>query len=681
MVDLQVWQGRIERAEGLQSKQHKDWKDAIDLYNCDYFNKIYGGIDPERVDVNFAKWYVDKVIPLVYFRDPFIFIKSRGDKYSAFADTMETVINTEWRRLKLKKQFKRVILSSCLTTPGWLKLGYTAKIGQDVAKIEEFKQKSIIDSIKDTITGVFEKKAEDYSPEELGILNAYIKEESVFATWIPSWNILMPEGYQIIEQMPYLIEIEEVPKIDFLANPLYKNKSNLPQRRTVRKDTPKRETINTGSYNQDGYTYEEDTIRLYHIWDRREQQRFTMSLEATDVHFQGDWCYDMEGFPYKPLMFEDNLPQKDKSNPYPTNILKPVMSQIIEKSSSRTQMSKWRKRASAIILAQSGAATDEDLHQLQETEAIQLVKVSNIGAFQMTQSPALPNQVFEIDEIIDKDLQMGTSMGQLMFQAQSGQRTATQAQIGQGGLQAKMSANVDCIEDYTVEVAMDMAQLAWQFYDKDKVEEIIGEKVTDDMWIELPEDPKERRRIIRSEIQFKIDAGSTAPPKDETVDRKQLLDYASIVMSIAPERIKKDEFIKQLTKKFKFVKDVDKIIIGFEEEETQKAQGENQLMLQGAPQLVGPNEPHDIHIQQHQQAAGHPLVDKHMVEHGQRMGINPQSKGGGGGQQGGGPQEGDKRPPKQSTNPEIARQGIPKSGDIMQSAQNIGPGSKNRGAV
>ena len=55
--------------------------------------------------------------------------------------------------------------------------------------------------------------------------------------------------------------------------------------------------------------------------------------------------------------------------------------------------------------------------------------------------------------------------------------------------------------------------------------------------------------------------------------------------------------------------------------------------------------------------------------------------GGGGGQKGSGPQEGDVRPPKQSSNPEIARQGVPKSGDIQQSAQNVGPGSKNRGMV
>jgi len=419
---------------------------------------------------------------------------------------------------------------------------------------------------------------------------------------------------------------------------------------------------------------------LFHIWDRREQRRMTISsMEMNDFHFVGNWCYDLEGFPYKPLAFEDNLPQKNKTNPYPINILKSVMPQILEKSYARTQMAKWRKRAAGIILAQEGLATDEDINQLTQTEAMQLVKVSNLQAFQMSQSPQLPNQVFEVDELIDQDLQMGTSMGQMMFQAQPGTRTATQASIGQGGLQAKMSANVDCIEDFTVDVATAMAQLTWQFYDKDKVEEIIGEKVTEKMWPTLPDEPEERRRLIRSEIGLKIDAGSTAPPKDETVDRKQLLDLASIVMSIAPERLKKGEFVERLLKKFKFAKDLNKVVISSDEDEQKKAQQENQLMVAGHPQITGPNEPHDIHIQQHVQAAGHPLVDKHIVEHGQRMGIMGKGKGGDqGDQQGGGPQQGDTRPPMQSTNPEIARQGNPSSGGVKSGASNLGPGTSTK---
>jgi hypothetical protein len=271
-----------------------------------------------------------------------------------------------------------------------------------------------------------------------------------------------------------------------------------------------------------------------------------------------------------------------------------------------------------------------------------------------------------------------------MFQAQKGQRTATQAQIGQSGLQLKASARVDKVEDFTVRVARNLCQLMLQFYDRDKIEEITGEKVSEEMW-PVPDDPQERKRFIKAELQFKIDAGSTAPPKDETVDRKQLLDLASITASIAPERLNKGEFVKQLLKKFKFTKELDKVIISDDEEEKAAAVQENEVMLAGMPAVVSPNQNHEIHIQVHSQIAGQtPTVDPHILQHGQMLGMKQGGKipiiGGTIGGQAGvgqGPQEGDLRPPMASTNPEQVRQGIGNAGDIMGEAQNLGVGSKS----
>ena len=673
--ELNIWKGRIDRARGIQQKQHPQWRNSLDLYNCVYFDKTFKGFDFERVDVHFANWYIDTCEALYYFRDPFIFVKPTHSKYSGFAETQETVINNLWKRLHLKQQFKRVIKSSLLMPPGWIKLGYTAKIGQDVAKQEEIKQKGIISDIKDAIIGIFKKK-EPLTPEEQGELDEYIQEESIFANWIPSWNILMPEGYQLVSQMPYLIEVQDIPKIDFMANPLYKNKDKVHSSRYISETDTGDKKIRKPTYNNDG-SISSDTdsdvsiIRLYHVWDRRQQKRFTMSMESSDTHFEAVWPYDMEGFPYKPLIFDESLPSDTESNPYPVNVLQSILPQIIEQSQLRTQMSKWRKRASAIILAQKGLLTEEDMKQLEDTEAVQICYVSNIAAFQMSQIPNLPSGVFDIDEVIKQDLQMGTNMGQMMFQAQPGQRTATQAQIGQSGLQLKSSARVDTVEDLTVEVAVSMAQLAWQFYDRDKISEIVGQPITEDMWPDLPDDPKERKRIIQSELQFRIDAGSTAPPKDETVDRKQLIDALSLAASIAPERIRKDEALKQLFNKFKFDK-MEKIVISGDEDEIIAAQEENKLLSANVPQVVGPNENHIIHVQQHQAGIPQPTEasDIHITEHGLKGNIDVGQAG-----VSNKPQKGDIRPPMKSTNPEMTRKGAPTQGGEMQAAQNLGIGS------
>ncbi len=499
-----VWRGLIQRAEGMQANQHDEWSRAIALLNCQYFDKHMARMD-ERVEVNFINWYVSNLIPLVYFRDPYIFIKSKTDDWQAFAETLEKVVNATWKDQKLKQQFKRVILSAFLQPPGWIMTGYTAQIEQDVAKTEENKQKGLINTIKDVIKGVVGKK-EDKLPEQMGVLNQNIKEESIFADWIPSWNVLMPQGYHLVSKMPWICHYEDVAIMDFLANPLYKNKDNL---NGIYKD----DSFSTGKairkvVYEDPIPYnnikdEITTIRLYHVWDRRSQKRFTISMMSEDYHFIGDWPYDSEGFPLEPLVFEETLPSKPTASdpspgPYPYNIVRPILPQVLENSNARTQMSAWRRRASAIILAQSDMATEEDMNQIQNSSAVQLIRVSNIAAFQMSQTPAIPQGVFQVNEVIQEDLQMATNMGQIMFQPQTGQRTATQAQIAQSGLQLKVSAKQDCVEDFTVVIAKKIAQLAWQFYDKEKVQELIGEVVSDVMWPALPKDRKDRRRMINN---------------------------------------------------------------------------------------------------------------------------------------------------------------------------------------
>lgn len=677
MIDVNLWRARIQRAQALQANVHKEWKESLDLINCEYFQKRSTPLE-ERVDVHFANWYYNNLVPLTYFRDPFIFFKSKNDKFVSFAETLETAVNAMWGQLKLKQQFKRVIGSALIMPPGWIKVGYTAKIGQDVAKIEQTKQKSLIKSLKNAITGVFKEQKEDKLPEEQGVLNSYIKEESVFATWIPSWNILLPDGYHLISNAPYIIEWEDVPVVDFKANPQYKNKEDIRGTREMNTggkdgggETLRKVTFDEMSGASDKNDFE--VIRLFHIWDRREQKRATISMRSDLPHFEGDWPYDMDGFPYKELIFEENLPSLDKSNPYPTNIIKPILPQIIEQSNARTQMAKWRKRSSAIIVAQRGMLTEDDMNQLEESEALQIVYVSNKDGIMMTQTPPLPNGVFEVDGLIKQDLQQATNMGQMMFAPPKGTRTATQAKIGEGGLQLKISAKQDSVEDLTVVVARSLAQLMWQFYDKEAIVELIGEDVSDEMWPKLPDDRMERRRVIQ-QMQIKIDAGSAAPPKDDTVDRKQTLDMVSILNAIMPERLNKGEVGKRILKKFKFSKEDDKMIYTNDEEEQKCAEEENGFLLANHPQIVSPNTNHELHIKVHAQAMAQggnsAALHQHILDHAAFLKGGAPDKGGGGQ-----PQEGDVRPPMQAAKPEMVRQGQTTGADIQGSVNNPGPGT------
>lgn len=678
-LTIEDWKGKVKECEGVQSEMHKEWNTAIDLYNCNF--KEQGSVyDPERVEVNFVNWYVTNLEALSYFRDPYIFFKPKTDSYERFCETLEKVVNAEWKRLNLKEEFKYVISSGLLTSPGWLRVGYTAKIGQDEAKHEENKEKeeskSLISNIKDVLLGTQSKEKSQELPEQKGVLNSNIKEESIFVTHVSSFNILVPPGYSRFKDIPYVVQMEKITMQDFIENPDYKNKDDIrmtyesqQQSDGTRLQKVPYDTSVTPVNNKS----ELSTITLYHIWDRRSQRRMTLSMQGDDWHRTGDWPYDFDGFPYEDCMFERNIAGKEKANFYPPNCVRPILPQVIEQSNIRTQMSRWRKRSSAIILAQRDMLTEQDMNQLENSDALQIAYVSDIKAVQMTQTPPLPNQIFEVGSEIQQDLQSATNMGQLMFAPQPGQRTASQAKIGQQGLQLKISAKQDVIEDLSVRVARKMAQIAWQFYDRDKVEEIIGESVSEEMWPDLPEDREERRKILRN-MKIFIDAGSAAPPKDETTDRKQLLDAISVMQSIAPERLKKDEVLKAMIKKWKFEKDVDKLVITNDDEEKKCADEETKFLEANHPCIVSPNNNHQIHLEIHAKGNKTPALAQHILDHAKFAGLLPGAQGEGSETgKGAKPQQGDKRPPMQSSNPEIVRQKTPSQGQIMGAAANNGP--------
>ncbi|MDD5387589.1 MAG: hypothetical protein PHQ22_10390 [Sulfuricurvum sp.] len=660
-AELNVWQAKISRCSAYQQTQHPNWSEAIDLINCNLLTKKFGIDDSEYVEVNFAKWFIDAIVPMIYYKDPYIFIKPKHERYTSFAQTAETVVNYYWRELALKQQMQRCIASALLTPPGWMQIGYTAKIGQDIAKLDEEQNKSVIQNIKDFIKGKLGEPKEK-TPAQQGVLNEYIEEESPFVNWENSWKILVPPGYQAFNQMPYIIVVETVAKIDFLANPLYKNKNQVSLASGRNATSSKFQNIETANYDNSTDINKDDdseTIDLYHIWDKRTQKRYTITIGCNDAHFEGDWPYDFDGFTVEPLIFEDNLPSKTESNFYPVNALTPILPQIREQSSARTQMSKWRKRASGYILAQKGLANDEDIKQIEETEALQIIYVNNISAFQFSQSPQLPPDVFNVDNVIKQDLQMGTSMGQVMFMPMPGQRTATQAGIAQSGLQIKVQAKIDRVEDFTVKIATKLFQVCWQLLDRQKISEIIGEPVTEEMWPTPPEDKKERKRIIKSQLQLRIDAGSAAAPKDETVETKQAIDIITVLGTLMPERLNKPEIAKALFRRNKFSKDLDKLIIGNDEAEIMAAEEENKLLGMNIPQVVSPNENHQLHVAVHgKMTQPTDAGDLHLSQHGKFMGIAGMTS-----------------KPKTSTNPEIKRQGLPNESDTLQSVQNMGVGT------
>ena len=189
------------------------------------------------------------------------------------------------------------------------------------------------------------------------------------------------------------------------------------------------------------------------------------------------------------------------------------------------------------------------------------------------------------------------------------------------------------------------------------------------MWPDKPRDINNdidmtrARRIIQRELFFEIEAGSTRPPKDETVERKQWMDVVGVIKANFPGRLDDSVILPQLLKKFEF-KDIEQAVIGFDEEEARVAQIENSLLQQGVPVPVSPNQNHKVHMAIHAQiiqgGQSTQQLEEHLLQHAQFDERNSPNVS---------PQSGDSGRKATSTTPELKRSGTPEQTDILAGAK------------
>ena len=121
--EIKIWFQRIQRCEDLQAERHSEWKNAIKLYTGTFFGSPLHH-DGTLSEVNFTFEFIKILIGSCYSRNPYIFVRARSNKWTAFAETMEIVINYQWREKQVKQKMKSVLLDAALQPPGWIEIGY-----------------------------------------------------------------------------------------------------------------------------------------------------------------------------------------------------------------------------------------------------------------------------------------------------------------------------------------------------------------------------------------------------------------------------------------------------------------------------------------------------------------------------------------------------------------------------
>ena len=655
--EISVWHTRISKVIDFGSKRDEQRKQILKLYLSEFFGDPTK--DGEYSQVSFVYEYVKILIGGIYAKDPYIFVRAKSGRRAKFAETMEMVINFYWRELKVKNKIKKAILDATLFSVGFTELGYL-----------------FLKERKDNLTIELEREfpeLKEVKPlEEQGIFDETVKEDDCFVDYLSSWDVYWPEGYNEIRDCPYLIAKKEMSLLDIHSNPMFKK---------VKFELVDGMNMKTTPSNPQNFRFKDEVrpinmipdvkqdlenikITLYRVFDKRSRKRFVLAKNfIKDTLFERDWEYLPDGHTIFPLIFNPIPKTNENSNSYPLSDIVPLLPQLRDLSKITSAMIRHVKRSGAVILVRKGTMTPTEITNIQTSKDLDVVEVESIGdeVIKAVTMPGLGIDFYKLREIILDDLFRASGFKQLLASA-LGVETATESENIRAGSLIRQSEKIDIIEDYSQDVASYLAGLIWQYVqDKNRIAEIVGEEVSEDMWPSLPEDEQEARKIIQKEIYFEIEAGSTKPPKDESVERKQWQDLVSVIEATFPGRLRQDIILPQLLKKYDF-KDIDQAIIGFDEEEAQVAQQENQLLLQGIPIPVSPNQNHTIHLQIHVQQAESgqtsPALDQHIVDTAAKQErLSPNVR----------PQRGDNKISPRSKSPDIFRQGVPDNVDFTGS--------------
>ena len=593
-LDTRMWFQRINRCIEYQGEKRQERLQALRLYTSTYFSMPTTD-NTEEAEVNFLFEFVDVMLSATYARYPKIFVSATSANRTSFANTMQFVVNYYFRDKEFKPKIKKAIKEAILIPPGWMFTGYkmVKETSRDQRQLEqEFPE------LKDT--------KQEKTEEQRGILDETIKIDDIFIDWVSSFNVVWPRGHHNIRSCPYIIVIENTNLEDVINNDGYNDNKfkirGLPGGKGNKKphalklNSPTPQITSDTSAETDLETID---VKLFHIFDRRNQKFFTLAdglLDGALINPK-DWPWMPDGFPLFELIFHDVPPTDEECNSYPLSDVTPMLAPLKELSMISGSMLRHRKRSGTVILYEEGGIGDTEAANIQNSMDMDAVKVNNKDKIEALTPPGLPNDYYKIRQQILEDLLRISGYNQLLAN-QPGIDTATESDNVREGARLRTSQKVDIIEDYTKKIARYVSGLIWQFKTRDEISEILGEPVNENMWPDLPEDFSEARKVIQKELNFSIEAGSTRPPKDEAIERKQITDIVSVLKEQFPNRFKDDLLLQAVLKRFDFnLKDVEAAVIGDDDIEKEVATQRFELTQKKIPQVVSPNENHILHIQ------------------------------------------------------------------------------------
>lgn len=521
------WQKFFDRCKhNRAATENIDWKEnAEDEKFC-----------PKRA--NLLQATIAGILPNLYARNPEISIvpvrRSDADsgRLDAATDTLEQVLNRYLEQAKLKQRARAAVRAALTCSYGIVKVVYQRDLETDPIITQRLQDAQ--DNLQH-IDGLLSRLAEDDgSRAELEAKQAELREtiaglqEDAEAKMLDGLVIDRILTDQLIID-PSVVDFEDYVQADWMcqtvpmrratAEELYKVKLPKATAYEMSLDKVYERGRNSGT-GSDIHPEEDDTIVLYEVWDRITQRVYTLA-DGCDFFLREPYSPARVGGRWYPFFL---LPYQQVDGKFIAQSLVDSIEQL-EKEHNDTREAYAEHRSFCRPGYIASADIDErSLIRFSASELGEITVLKNAEG-QDLRSLIQPKTYPPIDQalydtsLIRQDIEQVTGLQDAMRQSVVKPKTATEAQIMQQGLSARVAAFRDSVEDWLQEIATYAAQILLSELKEEDVARIMGEPkqvvdpVTGAVMVQKPYDwPQLTTEEVARLIKVKIAAGSTGAP-------------------------------------------------------------------------------------------------------------------------------------------------------------------------
>lgn len=503
------------------------------------------------VDANLVGSYVDILVAFIYARDPSVrarpteaAVRAQPRERQEFAKTLQIVIKRLWQKGKLKRAMKKATRAGYSAGIGWFKADILIDTKTDpvvTAKLNDVKDnlraiQVLQQEMALTPDGKDPKQVELELRDQIKGLEARVEiilRKAFVIDFVRAENVTVSLNVG---------DIEDYLDADFIGVDIFVQKSELKERfegltdedvrqaKTYYQTTPADYTTQTGGRRenakpedasqfttaashkgtpvmQDASGQNVEFAKVVELWCRKD------SLIRTAIDGLGKWARP----PFPPRygtsrfypLFKIDFFQVDGDR-HPQSLSYRLAKLQDEYGSSRSNFRATRERMIPGVIVNGHKIEPAELKKITDGVASEYIAIKPTDPnapmqdlFAAKPLPSIDWAIFDTAPIIG-DMEKISGVQEAIQSSHTVEKTATQAEIEQGGFAARTTAQRDGVEDMLRELAEYTAEIALQCLSYQEVQKMAGELA---FWPEsLPLEE------VTSLMDIEIEAGSTGRP-------------------------------------------------------------------------------------------------------------------------------------------------------------------------